>query len=144
MFGKPITWPSDHCPGARSPPPAASQRRNPPIPARRKPTRVDEKARGLKTAATSLEGRGRREEVPIGLPERLGAGGTRALATASRPRQGGLSTCTEGQSDGLGEYRTFKKSLGGGERGLLEIEPSPALERGHYEKEMDHRRNCGI
>jgi hypothetical protein len=26
-------------------------------------------------------------------------------------------TCTEGQSDGLGEYRTFKKSLGGGERG---------------------------
>jgi hypothetical protein len=66
-------------------------------------------------------------------------------ATAGRQAAAmGFRTCTEGQSDGLGEYRTFKKSLGGEERGLLEIEPSPALERGHYEKEMDHRRNRGI
>jgi hypothetical protein len=35
-------------------------------------------------------------------------------------------TCTKGQSDRLGEYRTFKESLGGGKRGLLERAKSDA------------------
>jgi hypothetical protein len=57
----------------------------------------------------------------------------------------GFRTCTKGQSDGLGEYRTLKESIGGGESGLLRKEPSLALERGHHEKEMDHHhRNRGI
>lgn len=35
-----------------------------------------------------------------------------------------------GQSDELGEYRTFKTSIDSGERGLLKQEQSPALVRG--------------
>src|SRR6266700_1337457 len=48
----------------------------------------------------------------------------------------------EGQRDGLGEYCTSKVSKKSQERGLLKAEPSPALERGQYEKQMDHHWRC--
>src|SRR6266705_1360829 len=48
----------------------------------------------------------------------------------------------EGQRDGLGEYCTSKVSKRSRERGLLKAEPSPALERGQYEKQMDHHWRC--
>jgi hypothetical protein len=41
-----------------------------------------------------------------------------------------LRTCTKGQSDRLGEYRTPKESKHGEQSGLLEGEPCPALEPG--------------
>jgi hypothetical protein len=41
-----------------------------------------------------------------------------------------LRTCTKGQSDQLGEYRTLDESIRGEQSGLLGEEPCPALEPG--------------
>jgi len=48
-------------------------------------------------------------------------------------RKMGLRTCTEGQSDRLGEYRTPKESIGGRKKWPTGGRANPALERGHHE-----------
>src|SRR5260370_17968754 len=53
-----------------------------------------------------------------------------------------LKIWPQGQRDRLGEYCTFKASNRTRERGLLKPQPRPALERGQYEKQMDHRWSC--
>jgi len=53
-----------------------------------------------------------------------------------------LNIWPQGQRDALGEYCTCEGSKSSRDRGLLKAEPRPALERGQYEKQMDHRRGC--
>src|SRR5260370_11136209 len=53
-----------------------------------------------------------------------------------------LKIWPQGQRDRLGEYCTPRASKRSRERGLLKPQPRPALERGQYEKQMDHRWSC--
>ena len=51
----------------------------------------------------------------------------------------GLRTCTKGQSDGLGEYRTYEESISGERSGLLEGEPARPWKEATMDNGMKNR-----